>query len=169
MKSVDGSLYCYYVECVETGALQLYRMDATISIILNVLDVVTKRANQRKNLSGGRAVMKKTSKRDFDKFKAEFLHWVDEFGLVGYRLIFDHTPTKDSHADIIIDEEGKLAVICLSSILNPDFCGAEEHAKHEALHLLLSRLEYLGGLRYARDGEIKEESEKLIRILQKLL
>lgn len=117
--------------------------------------------------------MKKTSKADFNKFKREFMYWVDVFGLKGYKIYFHHEPLNSSYADIDTDEAGKLADVRYNSLLTDHkkkkSFGPESVAKHEAIHLLLSRLFYLGVQRYTASGEIANEEEKLVRILEKVL
>lgn len=117
--------------------------------------------------------MKKTSKADFNKFKQEFLRWVDVFALKCYRLRFYHTPLKNDYAQIAINESGKLAEMSYSSELDDHTKKAAEgpiaDAKHEAIHLLLHRLCFLGQERYTASDEIGDEAEKLVCILEKVL
>lgn len=47
--------------------------------------------------------------------------------------------------------------------------GAILAAKHEVGHLLIARMEWLGGCRYLTDSEMDEESENFARIMEKLL
>lgn len=115
----------------------------------------------------------KTTKKDFARFKKEFLRWVDIFGLKGYRIVFYHNQLKGNYAQIHTDEEGMLAEPAFTILIDKTSLAGyktpELHGKHEAIHLLLHRLLYLGTCRYVREDEIYQEWEKLVRILEKVL
>jgi hypothetical protein len=115
--------------------------------------------------------MAKTTRKDFEIFKKEFLRWVDKFGLKGYRLLFHHEPLDDNYAEILTSEESKTAIISLNSkpSKNAYYYKPQVHAKHEAIHLFLSRFQNLAGSRYLQSDDITEEVEKLVRILEKIL
>ena len=113
-----------------------------------------------------------TTKKDFERFKTEFLKWVDRFGLKGYRVNFRHKKL-ESFAEIDINETAKATVVSFTTHIDEDckfeFSTPEANAKHEAIHLLLYRLEYLGKCRHTQSDEFNEEAEKLVRILEKVL
>ena len=113
----------------------------------------------------------KTSKAYFEKFKAEFLKWQKELGLMQYRVVFYHKPLDDDYASITILESGKLASIILNTIIKEpkNDPGPEAHARHEVLHLLLSRLSWLGECRYIETCDLEEEEEAIVVRLEKVL
>ena len=115
----------------------------------------------------------KTSKAYFERFKAEFLKWQKELGLMQYRIDFFHEKLKDSYAQIIVHELDKTARVSLTT----DFgkfdatkdTGPESHARHEVLHLLTNRLRWLGCCRYIGDDDLAEEWEAVVVRLDKVL
>lgn len=113
----------------------------------------------------------KTTKKYFEQFKAEFLRLQKELGLMQYRVVFYHKKMPDDYASIDVDEKGKLASISLTTIIkepNND-PGPESHARHEAIHLLIHRLRWLGGSRYITYDEMSEEVEAVVVRLEKVL
>ena len=113
-----------------------------------------------------------TTKKDFERFKAEFLRLMGKYSLNGYHVFFRHEPLDGSYASIKVDQSGKSAVAYYSSKLHKDDAkhhNPEGSAKHEVIHLLLSRLSWLGSCRHIMQEDIWEEEEKLVRILEKAL
>jgi len=115
----------------------------------------------------------KTTKKEFDAFKVEFLRWVDRLGLQGYRMVFTHRRDDDNYATVETDERGKIAEVnfCseFSEYAKNGYFGPKVHAKHEAIHLLLHRIYWLGQQRYLNSGELDDEWERLVRVLEKVL
>ncbi len=116
--------------------------------------------------------MKETSKEEFERFKKEFLRWVEIFGLHGYKIYFYHKPVKDSYAKIEVSESGKVADVYLNSELDDNakkmWCGPEFDGRHEAIHFLLNRLCFVGSQRFVGCQEMDHEEERLVRILEKV-
>jgi hypothetical protein len=113
-----------------------------------------------------------TTKKDFKRFRDEFNRWVQILGLNDYKIYFDHRRLDDVFANIVIDERGKVATVTMTKELSPvnaEVFFPEEHAKHEAIHLLLNKLFWLGTCRYVRDAELQDEWERLVRVLEKAL
>ncbi len=113
------------------------------------------------------------TKKDFERFKKEFLRWVEKLGLKDYRFTFYHKMLNNDYAKIDINESGKNVCVFLTNQINKfDIEGWESpelHAKHEAIHVLLFKLEHLGRQRYVSPGEFDDESEALVRVLEKVL
>lgn len=117
----------------------------------------------------------KIPKTHFERFKKEFNRWVTIFGLTQYRVVFYFKPDKEAYASIQVNEEGKLAMVYFTNMIldfnrkdyqnNPP----ETHAKHEAIHLLIHRLRWLGGNRYIGSEELGEEYEAVVTRLEKVL
>lgn len=117
--------------------------------------------------------MRKTTKAEFNRFKKEFKSWVEEFGLKGYRVEFSHEILNGSYAETKVDEQGKVAKVSYGlelTKIDQEFTeGPESDAKHEAIHLLLHRIGFLGEQRWTASDEIRDEAEKLVTILEKVL
>jgi hypothetical protein len=110
--------------------------------------------------------------KDFKLFQSEFKKWQRLFGLTGYKVYFKYEPLEKSFADIEINQEETVATVRLNSEL-PDkdkpFKDIRRHAKHEALHLLIGRLEMNGSYRFVSSGEMHESSEELVHKLENLI
>jgi L-rhamnose mutarotase len=114
----------------------------------------------------------KVSQRHFKKFQAEFNLWVERIGLKDYRIFFKHEG-RNEFASVEVDEDAKHAVVCFAAELvdkyDQQLLDPARSAKHEAIHLLLHRLVWLGQCRYVRPDDFAEEWERLVRILEKVL
>ena len=116
---------------------------------------------------------KKISKAYFKRFCASFEEWQRKLGLTQYEVRFHHKCEKGYFAQITIQESQKAADVYLmtenegKSIEIDE--GPESHAKHEAIHLLLHRLVWLGQARYVERDDLDEEWEALVRRLEKVL
>jgi hypothetical protein len=113
--------------------------------------------------------MKQTTKAMFNRFKKEFNRLVPILGINGYKFYFFHEKL-DNYAEVHINEPGR----CVSIIygLNPTSCDAttpEDNAKHEAIHVLIHRLSWLGEQRFTAPDEINHETEKLVIKLEGII
>ena len=117
--------------------------------------------------------MKKTSKAEFNRFKKEFLRWMEILSIKGFKPYFFHEPLDGNYASITVNESGKACNVSytseLSKIDKEQSDGPESHAKHEAIHLFISKIRYLGEERFTASSEIRNEEERLVRILEKVL
>ncbi len=115
----------------------------------------------------------KTSKAKFNRFKKAFNWWAEKLSLKGYHVYFFHDKLDGSYASLKVDEcsKGVNATYALemSKVDRDHDDGPESHAKHEAIHLLLHRIGYLGQQRWTASDEIHDEAEKLVTILEKVL
>jgi len=113
------------------------------------------------------------SKAYFNRFKKSFLEWQQKLGLTQYRISFFHERLEGNYASVTIDELGKHAKVSLTTKLSGRDLkvdeGPEAHGKHEAIHLLLYRLVWLGGARYIENNDLQEEWEACVVRLEKLL
>lgn len=117
----------------------------------------------------------KTSKKDFELFKKEFLRWQNTFQLNDWKVDFVHEKSDGGErASIARDIYGRRATVFFNrdwdaSIepLTPQ--AIKETAKHEAIHLLLSRVILLGKQRFVDENSIYEAEEELIGKLINLL
>ena len=109
----------------------------------------------------------KAKKDEFAKFCKYFRDYQHQFGLNEYKVGFKFEPIDGSFADITIDQAEMVAIVRLNSDL-PDG-DVRKSAKHEALHLLVSRLERRARERYTNAAEIYEATEELVRRIDSLL
>lgn len=110
--------------------------------------------------------------KDFNQFQKHFKTYQNKFGLNGYRVYFKHEPLEDSFACISIDHRSMVATASLNNKLHPkhkSFKDIKRTAKHEAIHLLLGRLEGNARYRYASESEICESVEELTFKLESLI
>jgi hypothetical protein len=115
----------------------------------------------------------KTSKAYFERFKKEFLFWQQKLGLTQYRESFKHKKLDREFAKLYTQQLDKIFVAYLNTDiakdLDPPDDGPEAHARHEVLHLLLSRLVWLGSCRYIEQTDLDEEAEAIVVRLEKVL
>ena len=110
--------------------------------------------------------------KDFELFQREFKKWQQRFGLIGYKVYFKYESIEKSFASISVNQGEMVATVRLNSNL-PDkdepHKGIKRSAKHEALHLLVARLEQNGHYRYSSENEIYEATEELVFRLEELI
>lgn len=115
----------------------------------------------------------KTSKAYYERFKKEFLRWQQLLGLTQYRIDFFHEDLDGNYAEINANELTKAVRISLNTKISSDNAkadtGPESHARHEAIHLLLHRLMWLGQCRYIESTDLNEEWEAIVVRLEKVL
>jgi len=115
----------------------------------------------------------KVSKTYFNRFKAAFLLWQEKLGLQCYRVKFKQEDIGSNLAQIRYAMGSKLAVVFLNTEFDDEMVsnddGPEENAKHEVLHLLLARFHWLADSRCISDGDLDEENEAIVVVLEKLL
>jgi hypothetical protein len=113
-----------------------------------------------------------STNKDIELFQSEFKKWQKAFGLTGYKVYFKYEPLEKSFADIRINQTDMVATVTLNSKL-PDkdkpHKNIRRSAKHEALHLLVGRLEMDGHYRYIPENEIYEAAEELVHKLEDLI
>jgi len=108
--------------------------------------------------------------KDFELFQREFLKWQKLFGVTGYKVYFEEADTEDAYADITVD--GPIATVRLNNKLSEEgkwVIDVKQSAKHEAIHLLIQRLEQNARYRYSTSGEITEAAEELVYRLEELI
>ena len=109
---------------------------------------------------------------DFELFQKEFSKWQYKFGLIGYKVYFKYEPFDGGFASISINQSNMVATVRLNKDL-PDkdkpFKDIKRNAKHEALHLLVGRLEQNARYRYSTENEIYEATEELVFKLEELV
>ena len=118
--------------------------------------------------------MKIKPNRDFEIFKREFTKWQTRFGLNGYSVHFEHKPLEGQLACISTQQNTMCTTVTLGSnrIKNQDACPpvtVPELAKHEAIHLLIHRVQSYGEARYLGSEEMGEAIEELTIRLERLI
>jgi len=116
--------------------------------------------------------MSKRTEADFQKFQKVFTKYQHEFGMTGYKVYFKHEPIEDAYASIYVNHDDHVATVRLDSSCLPEdnkLRNVEASAKHEAIHLLISKLEYLATSRYCREDEIYQEVESIAHKLESLI
>ena len=109
---------------------------------------------------------------DFEIFQSEFRKWQEKFGLNGYQVYFKEEELNGSFANIIINQGEMVATVKLNTKCPEEavpFKDVRKSAKHEALHLLIGRLEQDGRWRYSSEAEIYEAAEELVNRLEALI
>lgn len=110
---------------------------------------------------------------DFELFQSEFKKWQQRFGLTGYKVYFKHKSMgNNGFANIIINQGNMVATVTLNKELlakDKPYKDIKRTAKHEAIHLLIGRLEQNGRYRYVSDSEIYEACEELVFKLEDLV
>jgi len=92
--------------------------------------------------------------------------------LTGYKVYFKHEPLDGAFASISIEQGGMVATVRLNSKVADhakSHRNVRQSAKHEAIHLLIGRLEMNGRFRYSSEAEIYEAAEELVFKLEDLI
>jgi len=109
---------------------------------------------------------------DFEKFQEYFKEYQKRFGLTGYKVYFKYEPLEGRFADLDLNLTNMVVTVRLNSKL-PDedkpFKDIKGSAKHEALHLLIGRLEKNGRYRHIGSDEMYEATEELVVKLEGLI
>ena len=110
--------------------------------------------------------------KDFADFQKYFKEYQKLFGLNGYKVYFKHEELDGSFASVKVNIGDMVATVRLNSKLSDiarPHKDIRSSAKHEALHLLIGRLELNGHYRYVAEDEIYESSEELVHKLEGLI
>ena len=109
---------------------------------------------------------------DFKLFQQEFKNWQYKFGLTSYTVYFKHEPIDTRFAQIVVDYDNQVATVSLNSEFPKEiepFKDIKISAKHEAIHLLLWQLEWIGKCRYVQPEEFTIACEGLVNKLEELI
>jgi len=108
---------------------------------------------------------------EFEEFQDEFTKWQKLFGLTGYKVYFKHESIS-SFANITVNQTDMVATVRLNSRCpkkDKEHRDVKQSAKHEAIHLLLFKLEHCAYSRYVCEEEIYEATEELVFKLEGLI
>ncbi len=113
-----------------------------------------------------------TTVRDFEIFKREFTKYQKLLGLTGIQVYFAHKPLDGDSAQLLMRHSDCNATACLSSELSEGqepFKDVKGWGKHEAIHLLLMRLQGEAEYRYATEEAILEAVEETVHRLENVI
>lgn len=105
---------------------------------------------------------------DFKEYQKLFNLYQKLFGLTGYKVYFYYEPLEDCFANITVDQSHMVATTKLNSKKDPDK-HVKQSAKHEAIHLLLWKLQNIANSRYCQPEELDEAIEELVFKLEGLI
>lgn len=110
--------------------------------------------------------------KDFELFKKEFGKYRRLFGLMGYHIYYDYKPLENVFANVVYEVDAMAATVTLNNNIPPNLQKYKDiklSAKHEAIHLLLSKLSDYGHNRYISKRELNEAEEELATKLEGLI
>jgi len=116
----------------------------------------------------------KTTKRQFALYKKECLRLQPILGLMDWRIQFSHEQLNESVlAEISPNVLARNAILRLTIEIPQALPWTDQDivrsAKHEMVHLLTARLNYIGGCRWRDESELCEADEGIARVLEKIL
>ena len=106
---------------------------------------------------------------DFEKFQRYFKEYQRLFGLMDYKIYFKHESLDGCFADITVEQADMVGTVRFNSTPDKQYLNVRGSAKHEAIHLLLWRLEDRASSRYIQAKELYETVEGLVRKLEALI
>lgn len=114
-----------------------------------------------------------TTDEQFREFKEAFEYWVEKLGLDDWRIYITHEDyDKGTIATVQFDYDALVAYVVFQTEIE-DFeeslVKPAQHAKHEALHILLGRFSGLANNRNATEKDLEREEEALVHRLQRLI
>ncbi len=117
----------------------------------------------------------KTTKADFEFFKAEALKWIDKFHLGDNEIVFSHREMRYM-GQMSHNYTARRVEISLALVLEGNFGTGykkekliQEVALHEVLELLLGRLTRLAEARFIDPDEIEAETHAIIHRIEKVV
>jgi len=113
----------------------------------------------------------KLSNKHLNIFKKECKKWIDILKLDNWEVYYGWQDKEGTFASIYTDLSGYVATIYLSRDWGDDYNNAQlkRTAKHEVIHLLLSRLSENARSRFITETDLAESEEELVRKLEKII
>jgi hypothetical protein len=110
---------------------------------------------------------RQTTPEEFEQFKAECQKWIQYFGLLDWRVFYEHKKIDEDSFAIawLSDLENRNVTMTLNLNYRDglDICST---AFHEVCELLLHPLEHIGSCRYAQPEELEAARHAIIRTLE---
>ena len=116
--------------------------------------------------------MAKTTEEHYELFILECNRLVKLWGLMDWKIYFEHEENKGNRAQIWVDGDNHTATIQLSGSWqdnNPTEQGILHAARHEMIHLLIGYFNHCAESRYCTMSEMRAERERLVRHLYFIL
>ena len=113
-----------------------------------------------------------TTAKDFEIFKREFRKYQKLLGLTGIQVYFAHEPLDGDSAQLLMRHSDYNATACLNSELSEGqgpYKDVKGWGKHEAIHLLLMRLQGEAEYRYSTEESIHEAVEETVHRLESVI
>ena len=110
--------------------------------------------------------------KDFADFQKYFKKYQKLLGLTGYKVYFEYKPLDSSFAEITGSQTNMVVTVRLNSNLpgkDKPHKDIRRSAMHEAIHLLLHRLESRACERYVHSDQIYEAVEEIVCKLEGLI
>ena len=114
----------------------------------------------------------KTTKEHFNAFQKECRNLQKKWGLSGWELYFLHIKIDNCYARLSNDLDGRVVRIDFSTEWPEKKITTKEIkavARHEMIHLVISRVYCLGQKRFLMESEMDESCEEAVRILEKII
>lgn len=116
----------------------------------------------------------KTTKKDFEIFRAECEKWIEEFGIKSFEILYDHSDyLKNNKASCTSNSVNRWATLRLNITWDNYWKLTEENIKrcafHEVGELLLAPLINCAESRYISENEIEEQKHAIIRTLENVV
>lgn len=106
---------------------------------------------------------------DFKLFQKYFKDYQLKFGLTGYQVYFKQVELADYFAKITFDVSEAVVTVSYDRGKHRSKKDIKRSARHEAIHLLIARLESNANYRFSTSGEIHEAVEELTVKLEDLI
>jgi len=114
----------------------------------------------------------KTTRETATRFEKEFRKYQKLFGLTGWDVSFIVAPLVNSRATVHYAGSDCIATVALNDtqvVRESSISDIKELAKHEAIHLLLARYDYLASARYIGADELAQANEEIVVKLTELI
>lgn len=116
---------------------------------------------------------RKPTLRDFEIFKKEFLRCIALLELGEWHIFFEFRPVEGCYAELTWEADAYTATVTLNNVaqtgINARDFDPKRHARHEAAHLFIARLQSIGKWRFVIPDMFTAESERIARTLEKIL
>lgn len=109
--------------------------------------------------------MAKTTKKDFETFKAECLRWRNTLGLMDWHFYFEHKKIKGAYAETRWDVRGRVLTIAFNTSWEDREVNKEELSEcalHECMHVVLADYDCEAKARYANEFDMDRAHEAVV-------
>jgi hypothetical protein len=113
----------------------------------------------------------KTTRKDFEAFKAEFRKWQKRLGLADWRACFEHGHTKGCYGEIFTNIQARLATVVFGRAVDRDGVlgySPTRTGRHECLEMLLAEIKDIARARTFSEDSLDAAVHAIIRRLEAL-